>query len=279
MLRALRSLRPVLVLAACSFLLHCSSFGSSPTTEDGGTADTGAADGGAVEGGPADASPTMDATPADGGGQVVTFVEARTTTSTSGNRISPALPAPAKVGDALLGFWLASSPTSAPATGWETSGTANLGDGATIAYLWVGSHVVTAEDLAAPAPFTFIQKNDQRQEVTLVAFRGARQVDPANPVKVEVSPDTSGALTGLPFTTSPSGPSRAIFAFASVYDNTGFSKAPAGFTEIARTTGSLVVFQQNQMMAASSDVVPPTIMVPPIGQAGNVAIGVVAAAP
>jgi hypothetical protein len=270
MVRVSRSLGPlVTALVGSSLLLHCSSFGTEMPPVDGGPGELDSAAG--------DAVPPNDAAFADGGNQgAVTLLEARTTTAT-GVDIFPELPAPAKVGDALVGFWLASSATDVVAADWQTFGTATIGAPGASGYLWVGSHVVTADDLRVRTPFKFTQRNDQRQNVTLVAYRGARQVDPANPAKVELSDSDSGTVTGLSFTSSPSGPSRAVFALVSAYDNTPFSAAPAGYTEVVRTTASLVVYQQNQMLSPSTAVMPPAFTIQPAGRLGNVAFGIVAA--
>ena len=277
MVRVSRSLRSSFAaVLGCALLLHCSTFGNESPSVDGGTADGGTVESRA-DGEAGDSLPPNDATPVDGGSQgVVTLLEARTTTSATGNDIFPELPAPTKVGDALVGFWLASSPTLVVPAAWQTFGRADAVGSGKIAHLWVGSHVVTAEDLATKAPFKFIQMNDQRQDFTLVAYRGARQVDPANPAKVELTDSDSGTVNGLSFTTSPSGPSLAVFAFASAYDTVPFSGAPKGYTEVVKA-GAVVVYQRNQMLAPSTAVMPPAFMSQPAGTLGNVAFGIVAA--
>lgn len=252
-------------VTGCLLLAHCTTFESptAPVTDGGGTGE--------------DATPGLDAGAPDGKStNVVTFLEARTTTGSGGTDVVPLLPAPAKAGDALVAFWLTSSPPVAPAAEWQLAGSVTIGPAGSQSSLWVGSHVLTAQDIASQTPFKFIQKNNGPQELTVVAFRGARPVDPANPVKVEAT-SSNGPITGLPFDVSPSGPSRAVFAFASASTGTQFPGVPAGFTELARTTGSLVVYQRSEMFPAGAAVTPPTIVLPDVGPVGSAALGIIAA--
>ncbi|NOU33311.1 MAG: hypothetical protein HOO96_35895 [Polyangiaceae bacterium] len=243
-------------------LAHCTTFDSpTPSTDGGG----------------ADATASLDTGAPDGKStNEVTFLEARTTPGKGGTDVVPLLPAPAKAGDALVAFWLTSTSPIAPALEWQLAGSVTIGPAGSQSSLWVGSHVLTAAEVASQTPFKFIQKNDGPQEITLLVFRGARPVDPANPVKVQAS-SSNGPITGLPFDVSPSGPSRAVFAFASASTGTQFPGVPAGFTELARTTGSLVVYQRSDMFPAGATVTPPTIVLPDVGPVGSAALGIIAA--
>lgn len=248
-------------VTGCLLLAHCTTFDSPTPSGDGGGADATAS----LDTGAPDRKSTSE----------VTFLEARTTTGSTGTEVVPLLPAPAKAGDALVALWLTSTPPIAPALEWQAAGSVAIGPGGSQASLWVGSHVLTAAELASQTPFKFIQKNDGPQEITLLAFRGARAVDPANPFKVQAT-SSNGPATGLPFDVSASGPSRAVFAFASASTATQFPEVPAGFAELARTTGSLVVYQRKEMSPAGATVTPPTIVLPDVGLVGSVAFGIVA---
>lgn len=258
-------------------MVNCGSFSSSPSADsadaaaavDGGSASEAGAttDGGS----PSDAEPT---------GTGVTLLETRTTQS-SVETIVPELPAGLQVGDALVGFWLSSYAVSAVPAGWEQAGSVALGAaGSTEARLWVGAHVVVAADLTASTPpYSFRQAISGGQEFTMINYRGARLVNPVSPAKVvAVSTDVSATpISTLPFATAPGAPSRVLFALASAYDNQPFSPSPpAGCREVARTSGSIVVYQRQVMTPADTNIDPVSSTFQDVGAIGTVALGIVA---